>query len=120
MIQVAKRLANGQVSEQVSISWRLASHLDSLRDLLLAHIVVSFSHIRRDDNKAADLLANAGMDGDLVHRWGPLKNFEAEDWAHHCRQVVAHNFEGGTHMARPNVAVASGDRRREHATIGLH
>ena len=79
MIQVARRLVYGQVSGQFSTSWRLASHLNTLCDMLHAHSAVSFSHVRRDANKASDLLKNVGMEGEMAHQWGPLKNFETDD-----------------------------------------
>ena len=85
MVQMARRLANGQVNGQVSTSWRLASRLDDLRGMIHAHPVVSFCHvIFFYANKAVDLLANAGVEGEMAHQWGPLKNFEAGDWVHHC------------------------------------
>ena len=59
--------------------------MDDLRGMLHAHSAVSFCHVRRDTNKAADLLANVGVEGEMAHQWGPLKNFEADYWAHHCR-----------------------------------
>ena len=79
MVQMARRLAYGQVSRQVSTSWRLDSCLDALRGLLHVHSVVSFCHVGRDTNKAADLLANAGVEGEMAHQWGPLENFKADD-----------------------------------------
>ena len=79
--------------------------------MLLAHSAISFSHVRRDANKAADLLANADVDGELAQWWGHLEKFEAEYWAHHCRQMAAHDLEEGTQMACPNSTVARGDRR---------
>ena len=120
MIQVVKCLASGQVSEKVSTSWRLAIFLNSLRELLLSHIAVSFSHVIRDVNKEVDLLANAGVDGDLAHQWGPLENFEAEYWAQCCRQVATQGYEGGTQVARPIDVVAGGDRRHEHTMTSPH
>ena len=92
MIQVEKCLASSQVSEKVSTSWWLASHLDSLCELLLSHTAVSISHVRRDANKAVELLANAGVDGDLAHQWGPLDYFKYEAWAQHYRQVEAQDY----------------------------
>ena len=80
----------------MSNRWRLASRLDDRRGMLYAHSMVSFFHIRRDSNKATDLLANTRVDGEVAHQWGPLENFEADEWAHHCQQMAMHDLEGGT------------------------
>ena len=94
--------------------------MDDLRGMLHAHSAISFGHVRRESNKAVDLLANAGVEGEVAHQWGPLENFEADDWAHQCRQMVAHELEGRTQVARSNDAVVGGDRRREHTMTDHH
>ena len=66
----------------------LYPHLHYLHILLLAHTVVSFSHVRRDANKAADLLANIGVEGETSFHYGTLEVFGVEVWAQQCRKVV--------------------------------
>ena len=86
---MARRLAYGRVSGQVATSWRLASRLAKLRSLIHSHPAVSFSHVRRDANRVADQLANAGVEGELGTQWGPLETFEGAEWIHNCRQLAA-------------------------------
>ena len=66
----------------------MASRLDELRGLIHAHPAVSFSHVRHDANKVADLLVNTGVEGELALQWGLLGSFDGFDWAHNCRQLA--------------------------------
>ena len=75
LIQMARCLSNGRTSEKIYSSWHLASHLDTLRSLIAEYSMVSFSHVGRDANKVADLLANAAMDGGTEYRSGTLEDF---------------------------------------------
>ena len=50
LIQMAKQIANGKTTEKISSSWRLASRLETLRSLVMAHSNVSFHHIRQEAN----------------------------------------------------------------------
>ena len=117
---MARRLAYGQVSGQVSTSWRLSNRLDELRGMIHGHPAVLFCHVRCDTNKVADLLANVGVEGELAHQWGPLESFEANEWAHNCRQLAVQDLMGGTQSTHPIDAVDIGDRRHDHAMTGQH
>ena len=88
--------------------------------MIHVHPAVSFCHVRCDANKAADLLANVGVKGEVAHQWGPLESFEANEWDHHCRQLVVQDLAGGTQLARPIDVVDVGDRRCEHTMTGQH
>ena len=104
----------------MSTSWTLASRLDELHALIHAHPAVSFFHVRHDANKVADLLTNVGVEGELAYQWGPLESFEANEWDHHCRQLVVQDLAGGTQLTRPIDAVDISDRRHKHAMTGQH
>ena len=82
---MTKRMVSGQDYEKVSSSWCLSSRLDYLRTLLLTHTRFSFIHVRREANKATDLLANAGVEGGLGFLCDRLEAFGVEEWAQHCR-----------------------------------
>ena len=64
LIQMAKWMVSGQACDKVSSYSCLANRLYYLCPLLLAHMAVSFSHVRCDTNKVNDLLANVGVEGD--------------------------------------------------------
>ena len=81
LIQMAKQLANRKTTEKVSSSWRLASRLEILRRLVIAHPTVSFCPVRRDVNKVANMLANIGAEGRRVRKAGQLEDFRAKRWA---------------------------------------
>ena len=61
LIQMVKQLANDNSTDKVSTSWRLARRLDELRTMVMMHLVLSFIHIRREENKVFDLLANVSV-----------------------------------------------------------
>ena len=46
LIQMAKRMVNGQTSEKFSPSWCLSSRLDQLHALLQSYPMLSFFHVR--------------------------------------------------------------------------
>ena len=120
LIQKARRLAYGRVSGQVATSWRLASRLAELRSLIHNHPAVSFSHVRRDANRVADQLANAGVEGELGTHWGPLETFEGAEWINNCRQLAARDQQGGTPLTRTRDVEGMDVSRREHATTINH
>ena len=99
----------------MSTSWRMASRVDELRGMIHAHPAISFSHVRHDANKVADLLANVGVEGELAFQWGPLESFGDHAWVHNCRQLAAQDLTGGSQLTRLNDAVDIRDKRREHA-----
>jgi ribonuclease HI len=61
-------LINGSNPTKISPNWRLLSNLELLKSLLLNHIVLIPSHVRREANKVENKLANIGVnmeDSDL-------------------------------------------------------
>ena len=78
---MAKQLLNRKTSEKISPSLHLAYRMERLRDLLLAHPAISFHHVRREANKAADCLANAGVECGVSFQRDRLEGFDEEEWA---------------------------------------
>ena len=81
---MAKKLSSGQSVEKITTGWKLSSRMETSRCLISAHSALSFSHVRRETNKVADLLANLGAEGGGALRIGNMEDFENEDWAHNC------------------------------------
>ena len=98
----------------------MASHLEELRNLIHGHPAVSFTHVRRDANKVADHLVNAGVEGELVTLWGPLESFEGSNWAHTYHQLAARDQQGGTQLTRPSEEEGTDASRRVHAMTNHH
>ena len=94
--------------------------MDELQGLIHAHPTVSFSHVRCDANKVADLLANVGVEGELAFQWGPLESFGDHAWVHNCRQLVAQDHMGYLQLTHLSDATEVGNRRREHAMTDRH
>ena len=63
----------------------MVSHVEELRGIIHAHPAISFSHVRRNANKVADLLVNVGVEGELAFQWAPLELFGDHAWVHNCR-----------------------------------
>ena len=81
LIQMAKKMVNGKDCTKVAMSWHLASRMDSLKTMFRAQSDVTFCHVKRTANKAANLLANANVEGDAGLRIGSLEEFNADAWA---------------------------------------
>ena len=114
LISVANRLLSGQKTEKVSLSWRLASRLERLRLIIRAHPATSFVHVRRDANRAADCLANAGVECGAGIRCDQLEAFDAEGWAQQCRQLAINDSNDPAQVEDNQDRRPSGTRRREH------
>lgn len=59
-IEMLKKLNDGKSLEQVARSWRTATIIQDIEELLGRIEYKIFSHVRRKGNRAADLLANWG------------------------------------------------------------
>ena len=114
LILVANRLLSGQRTEKISLSWRLASRLERLRVIIRAHPATSFVHVRRDANRAADCLANAGVECGAGIRCDQLEAFDAEGWAQHCRQLAINDSNDPAQVEENQDRRPSGMRRRKH------
>ena len=98
LIIVAKRLLNGQTTEKISPSWRLAYRLDLLHVLLLSHPAISFHHVRREANKVVDYLANAGVECGVGFRCDGLDGHDKEDWAQQCSHLATRDLSMTTQL----------------------
>ena len=54
---------------------------------------MSFSHVRRDANRVADMISDIGVEGGRVCRMGPLEDFRDERWAPQCRHLATKDFD---------------------------
>ena len=55
---MAHQMANDKSAEKVESRWRLAGRLDDLRSMVVTYTMLSFHHVRREENQVADLMAN--------------------------------------------------------------
>eukprot|EP00253_Pinus_taeda_P022503 PITA_22503 len=62
LIQMATKILQGSPSSKVCNSWRMAQRLLHMERWISGNRAISFTHVRRDGNKVADLLANVGVD----------------------------------------------------------
>ena len=61
VIHLTSKLHNGSKISKVSYSWCLESRITTLISGLIQGKEVKFTHVRRNDNKMADFLANMGV-----------------------------------------------------------
>jgi hypothetical protein len=62
IIELAAKVINGKDSKNITLSWCLLGPLNSLKDILRPSLTLTTSHIRRRENKVADILSNAGVE----------------------------------------------------------
>jgi hypothetical protein len=62
IIELASKIINGRNPEKITPSWRLLGPLYSFQAILRPSLTIITSHVKRDANKVADKLANAGVD----------------------------------------------------------
>jgi len=60
VIEIMKKLNNGKSWERITNSWRTARIVQEIAELIKRMDYKSFNHVRRNGNRAADLLANWG------------------------------------------------------------
>jgi ribonuclease HI len=61
IISLATKIINGSDPAKVSPSWHLLSPLETLHTLLHPSLTLIPSHVRREENKVVDKLANEGV-----------------------------------------------------------
>jgi ribonuclease HI len=62
VINLLSHLLNGAEPEKISPSWRLMNGLIRIKSILQPQWVILPSHVRRNENQVADMLANFGVD----------------------------------------------------------
>ena len=89
VICLASKLQNGSQSSKVSSSWHLEIRIETLLFGLIQGKAVSFTHVRRNDNKMADYLANMGAGTCQPFRaqyWHMLSNMTAQS---RCQDIIS-------------------------------
>ena len=119
LFQMANHLSNGKSMEKVSSSWNLASRLETLSIIIMAHTSISFQHIRRDANKVVDLLEKVGVDVSGAHRMGRMEDFDAKKWMTRCRQLVTHDIGMGGHVMEDMMEDRDRDSRHRESSVDL-
>ena len=60
ILQMATKLLHGKLVSKVANNWKMTHSLEQLRGLLSMHYEVQIHHVRRKEDKLADLMANYG------------------------------------------------------------
>lgn len=72
VVEILRKLNNGKDWEEVAKSWRTAGLIQDLADIMKHIDYKIITHVRRDGNKAADILSNWGCnehDGKVDNIW---------------------------------------------------
>jgi len=88
LINMVQQLLNGSHASKIATSWRLEARLEAIELELLNNREIIFSHVKRDGNKVADLLANVGVESNLALLTGPTNIIQNNDKLHECNQMV--------------------------------
>ena len=85
---MVNQLLWGTNTAKVANSWRLAARTDRISNWLKSNREISFTHVKRESNKVADLLANFGADSTntLIH--GPLNIIHEREMLQNCTMLV--------------------------------
>ena len=65
VINLARRLQSGTSTAQVSKNWRWEGRLNPLRKTLTGQESILLSHVIREGNKVADVMANVGVESNM-------------------------------------------------------
>ena len=101
--------------EKISPSWHLAYRLERLGVLLHAHPTISFHHVRREANKGADCLVNAGVECGVDFRCDGLDGYEEEDSAQQCRHLATRDLSATSQLDDRMEGRTDGESWHEHA-----
>jgi len=80
IVMMARKLQRDHRVDRITRNWRLEFRAERLAELLACRPSCSFSHVRRNGNRAADILANHGVTADNsfeVVKWPPVNRV---DW----------------------------------------
>jgi len=88
LINMVKQLLNGSHARKIAMSWRLEARLEAIELELLNNRAIIFSHVKRDDNKVTDLLANVGVESNNTLLTGTLNIIPNHDQIQECNQLV--------------------------------
>ena len=65
IINIAHKLQEGSLMSQISKNWRWESRLQTLRRILSGEEAFLLTHVKREGNRVADSLANAGVESEF-------------------------------------------------------
>ena len=65
IINIARRLQAGSLTSQVSKNWRWESRLNALTQILTGEEAFLLTHVKRERNRVADAMANAGVESEF-------------------------------------------------------
>lgn len=85
---MAKQILNGTYARKISKSWRLEARLEALEQWLHNNRAIIFTHVKREGNQVADLLANLGVDSKHTLTIGTLDIIQHHDHAQECKLQI--------------------------------
>jgi len=93
IIQLATRILNGHSPWRASPSWRLLGLMEDFKALISPNLTLIPSHVKREANKVADLLANKGIDtkADLMY-WQASISAETE-LSRQCKNLASKDLQ---------------------------
>jgi ribonuclease HI len=109
IIQLITKILHGKPPWRISPSWRLSGLLEDFSDIINPNLTLIPSHVKREANKIADHLANAGIDANAELIFWQASDSEETDLSRFCRD-----------LARKELTAPDGVTRRPGVTGGFH
>jgi len=88
LINMVKQLLNGSHSSKIATSWRLEARLEAIELELLNNRAIIFSHVKREGNKVADIIANLGVESNHTLLTGSINITPNNEKIQECNQLV--------------------------------
>jgi ribonuclease HI len=89
IIQLITKILHGEHPRRISPSWRLSGLLEDFGAIVHPNLTIIPSHVKREANKVADHLANAGVEtkSELIHWQANLS--DDTDLSRRCRDLAS-------------------------------
>lgn len=98
LINMVTQIQLGSTASRVSKSWRLVTRLELIEQWMKNKRETTFIHVKRDNNKVADLLANIGVEQDQVLHSSIINILNDQSQLQACTDLVhkdAHLLDAG-------------------------
>lgn len=88
MIHMVTQIQLGITASRVATSWRPAARLELLEQWMKKKRATTFIHVKRENNKVTDLLANIGVEHDQVLQFGTINILHDQAQLQACTDLV--------------------------------
>jgi len=92
IIQLISKILHGKPPWWISPNWRLSGLLEDFGDIINPNLTLIPSHVKREANKIADHLENAGIDANAELIYWQAHDSKETDLSRHCKDLACRDF----------------------------